>query len=293
MHHARTVDDGDMSHAPQVAAGWYQDPHDASHWRWWDGIQWTENTAPMQPAQQAVQVALVPTTVAPHVVSPVATATTTATTTTTDDPWAQPRYIVCQKIVALGSRYEMLLPSLATAGSDKPADGQLVGLVQRKKLALRERIWFRDAQERELFELVAPKVFNLTSKYELRTPDGATFAVLKKNVGLSFWRTSWKVLDGTGTREMATAQESSGVLAFCRRLGDFVPYLGIANLFPYQFTIRAGSGAPNAGAEIGSYRRRHGVRDRYDLDLRGDAGVTLDRRAALGLAIALDVLQNR
>lgn len=292
MRRARTVDGAGMSNAQHVAAGWYQDPDDASHWRWWDGIQWTGNTAPMQSASAAVQMA--PASAEPAVNPQLATAAMAQSAQpASDDPWAQPRYIVCQKIVALGSRYEMLLPSLDTASSDKPRDGHLVGIVQRKRMAIKERIWFRDAQERELFELVAPKVFNFTSRYELRTPDGTPFAVLKKRVGLSFWRTSWTVLDGTGTREIAVARESDGLLAFCRRLGDFVPYLGIANFFPYQFTICAGAGAPNAGAEIGSYRRRHGVRDRYDLDLRGDVGITFDRRAALGLAIALDVLQNR
>lgn len=41
------------------AAGWYQDPTDATHYRWWDGAAWTENRAPMQ--AEAAPVAAVPT----------------------------------------------------------------------------------------------------------------------------------------------------------------------------------------------------------------------------------------
>lgn len=43
-----------------IAAGWYADPSDPANWRWWDGVAWTDHTAPgahqeqqyQQPAQQ-------------------------------------------------------------------------------------------------------------------------------------------------------------------------------------------------------------------------------------------------
>ena len=30
--------------------GWHPDPHQPGLWRWWDGTQWTAQTAPMLPA---------------------------------------------------------------------------------------------------------------------------------------------------------------------------------------------------------------------------------------------------
>jgi uncharacterized protein YxjI len=200
--------------------------------------------------------------------------------------------VISQKIVALGSRYELQLPTPATAGSPKPEPGELIAFVQRKRVAIKERISFQDAREQEVFALVAPKVFNFTSRYELRTPDGQAFAYLKKNIGASFWRTSWKLLDAQ-EREVAFARETSGWHAFLRRFGGMLPFGFVADLLPYDFTITAGADAANAGDVLGTYVRRYGVRDRYDLDLGGDANITLDRRGALALAIALDVLQNR
>jgi uncharacterized protein YxjI len=259
-----------MSSAPQFAAGWYQDPSDASQWRWHDGTQWTQQTAPMQAPQAAVQVA--------------------TTTGSSDDPWRQPRYVISQKIVTIGSRYELQLPTPATANSDKPEPGQLVAFVQRKRIAIKEKITFMDASERELYTLVAPKFMTVTQKYELRTPDGATFAHLRKNVGL--FRSTWRLLDAQ-ERELAVATETSGVLAIGRRIAGFLPLGFVIDMIPYEFTVSAGADNGTPGAVLGTYQRRYGMRDRYDLDLRGDAGMSVDRRGMLALAIALDVLQNR
>lgn len=46
-----------MSHAPP---GWYPDPDDRTHRRWWDGIQWTSRTAPGEPATKDTAVSAYP-----------------------------------------------------------------------------------------------------------------------------------------------------------------------------------------------------------------------------------------
>lgn len=48
-----------MSESPQVPAGWYGDPHDATMLRYWDGAAWTEHTAPAvrQPSPTTVATA--------------------------------------------------------------------------------------------------------------------------------------------------------------------------------------------------------------------------------------------
>ncbi|MCW2950266.1 MAG: hypothetical protein JWN41_1279 [Thermoleophilia bacterium] len=53
-----------MSESAAIAANWYPDPSDGTQLRWWDGAQWTEHTAPAQPAEpdpaQAPQIAVDP-----------------------------------------------------------------------------------------------------------------------------------------------------------------------------------------------------------------------------------------
>ncbi len=40
--------------SPEIPAGWYADPQDATRWRWWDGQAWTDNfSAPTQPSTPA------------------------------------------------------------------------------------------------------------------------------------------------------------------------------------------------------------------------------------------------
>lgn len=50
---------------PAVAAAWFQDPHDATQWRWWDGTAWTEHVQPVVPIEQ--QGRATPTAAAPDV----------------------------------------------------------------------------------------------------------------------------------------------------------------------------------------------------------------------------------
>ncbi len=36
-----------MSDSAAIAAGWFLDPEDATHYRWWDGSAWTEHRSPV------------------------------------------------------------------------------------------------------------------------------------------------------------------------------------------------------------------------------------------------------
>jgi hypothetical protein len=56
-----------------VAQGWYADPWDAAHYRWWDGIAWTDHRQPMpvpEPVAQAVAPVAVVASAIPVVVAP-------------------------------------------------------------------------------------------------------------------------------------------------------------------------------------------------------------------------------
>jgi hypothetical protein len=103
-------------------------------------------------------------------------------------------------------------------------------------------------------------------------------------------------------REVAWLQERSQGLALWRRFIELVPYIGgyLGLLpIPYHFTIYEGEnyrgpGVPSQSTrQIGSYNRRLGFFDNYDLDMTGDAERIVDRRLCIAMAVALDALQQR
>jgi hypothetical protein len=75
--------------------------------------------------------------------------------------------------------------------------------------------------------------------------------------------------------------------AIVRRVIDVVPYGDFIPIV-FHFTIDTAD-----ARHLGDFTRAWGMRDRYTLDLSGDLALTLDRRLALALAIALDALQSR
>ena len=167
------------------------------------------------------------------------------------------------------------------------ANGAPLAFVRQKRLAIREDIrFFRDEGETdELFRIKARAVLELGGRYDVTTPDGERIGVLEKVFGRSLLRSTWRALDANET-EVAWAQERSLPIALLRRAIDFVPYGDFVPI-PFHFTISRGD------QQLGELRRLFGFRDRYELDLSGDADRSLDRRLAVAWAIALDALQSR
>ena len=198
------------------------------------------------------------------------------------DAWASDRFLVDQLVrpVANLSRVTPL------AAGETPA-GPPLAFVRQKRLALKEDIrFFADEDEREeLFRLKAQQVLDVRGRFDVTTPAGEPIGVLDKQFARSLLRSTWKVLDARGA-EIAVAEERSVPIAVLRRVIDFVPY---GELIPilFHFTIRAD------GRALGDLTRRWGIRDRYVLDLSGDAERVVDRRLGVALAIALDALQSR
>jgi hypothetical protein len=90
--------------------------------------------------------------------------------------------------------------------------------------------------------------------------------------------------------EIGWAQERSLVVALFRRLVGLVPIVGDFSDWlpiPYHFDYYIGE------QRIGGLQRILGVRDRYRLDVSGDADRTIDRRLVLALAVGMDALQAR
>jgi hypothetical protein len=162
--------------------------------------------------------------------------------------------------------------------------------VRQKRLKIREQIdfWTDESQSVPLLRLRARKVFEFRGMTDVLVPGGGVIGTLKKNFGRSLLRSSWTVLDPAGN-PVATARESSVLLAVLRRIWGALPYAGDIPFFlPFHFTIHA----PD-GRQIGRYTRVAAIRDRYVLDLSGDPQRVVDRRVAMAFTVALDALQDR
>ena len=162
-----------------------------------------------------------------------------------------------------------------------------VAFVRQKRMAIKEDIRFYadESQTDELFRIKARSVMELGGRYDVTTPAGERVGVLGKVFGKSLLRSTWSIMDAN-EQELAVAKERSQFWAIVRRVIDAVPYGDFIPIV-FHFTIDAGD------RHLGDLTRRLGVRDKYDLDLSGDAERAIDRRLAIALAIALDALQSR
>lgn len=176
---------------------------------------------------------------------------------------------------------------ISTLGPDRASAGEPVAFVRQKKLAIKEDIrFFADESETdELFRMKGRQVFDVRGRYDVTDPAGERIGSLEKVFGISLVRSTWRIY-GADEALVGTAQERSMPVALLRRAIDFVPYGEFVPVL-FQFTISVD------GREVGELRRPVGFRDRYILELGGDADRRLDRRVAIALAIALDALQSR
>jgi uncharacterized protein YxjI len=199
-----------------------------------------------------------------------------------DPRFAHDSFLVTQLVRPLVNLYEVhaLVP-----GTDAP--GELVAFVRQKRAAIKEDLRaFADSNEtEEVFRIKARRVLELGGRYDVTGPEGTLLGALEKRFKESLLRTRWRVLDPDGA-ELLFAEESSMAVAIGRRIKDLVPWGELLPL-PYHFTFT------RAGAEVGGLRRIYGLRDRYRLELSGDAERSLDRRLVIALAIGLDALQAR
>ena len=167
------------------------------------------------------------------------------------------------------------------------ARGIPVAFVRQKRMAIKEDIrFFKDENEtEELFRIKARSLMEFGGRYDVTTPAGEKIGVLGKVFGKSLLRSTWTILDAS-EQELAIAKERSQFWAIVRRVIDQVPYGDFIPIV-FHFTIDRGD------QHLGDFTRALGIRDKYTLDLSGDAERTIDRRLAIALGIALDALQSR
>lgn len=209
-----------------------------------------------------------------------------------DQRYQHDRFVVVQKLRPMVNRYEV---RTAADFNAKPAAGGLIALVQQKRMALKSKVTFYadEARTQPILELQGKNALDFGGGYPLHDHEtGQSLGLLKKRIGASmFVSSTWDVTDLAG-HLVATVTESNAALALLRRYVG-----GLVDMLPYAFTISAGTGAGAygvaPGTPLGTYTRRWGIRDTYDLDLAGDPARIIDRRLAVALTIALDAFEGR
>jgi uncharacterized protein YxjI len=199
------------------------------------------------------------------------------------DAFEYDRYLVDQLVRPMINLYRVT----PLAAGETPAGGP-IAFVRQKRMALKEDIGFYadEGETQLLFRIKARSMIDIGGRYDVTDAGGERIGVLEKVFGKSLLRSTWRVLDAAEA-EVAVAQERSVPMAILRRAIDFVPDVGGFIPIPYNFDILVG------GQVVGRMDRKFQLRDRYVLDLSGDAEKKLDRRLAIALAIGLDTLQNR
>jgi uncharacterized protein YxjI len=198
------------------------------------------------------------------------------------DRFAHDKFLVEQLVRPIVNLYRVT----PLAAGETPAGGP-VAFVRQKRMAIKEDIrFYADEDETdELFRIKARSVFDTGgARYDVAAADDTPIGVLHHQLK-SLIRSTWRLTDATD-QEVAIAQERSLPMAIARRVIDFVPY-GEWVPIPYNFDLLSD------GRTIGHLSRKFQLRDRYVLDVGGDAERRLDRRLAIALAVGLDTLQNR
>ena len=202
------------------------------------------------------------------------------------DPGRHDRFFLSQRFRAMINQYEV-----STMGADGKSAGEPLCFVEQKRMKLKEdlRAFTDDSKTAELFRIKAQQVWDPRAKYDVTDASGLQIGQLRKVFGKSLLRSTWQIYDAAG-EEVAWARERNLFVALLRRTIGLVPIIGeFLELLPipYHFDYFVGD------ERIGGLQRILGLRDRYELDVSGDAERRIDRRVAIALAVGLDALQAR
>jgi uncharacterized protein YxjI len=202
------------------------------------------------------------------------------------DPTQHHRFFLAQRFRPMVNQYEV-----STLGADERSAGDPVCFVEQKRMALKEdlRAFIDDSKTAEVFRIKAQQVWDPRARYDVTDAQGQHVGQLSKVFGKSLLRSTWRIWDTAGN-EIGWARERSLFVALFRRLVGLVPFIGgFADLLPipYHFDYFVQE------ERIGGLERILGVRDRYRLDVSGDARRRIDRRLVLALAVGMDALQAR
>ncbi|HEV7876333.1 MAG TPA: hypothetical protein VGP00_06635 [Nocardioides sp.] len=182
-----------------------------------------------------------------------------------------PTFFVKQRFAMMTNRYELY------AANPDGSFGQLMGLAEQKKLALKEQVTFYsdETRTRPVFAFKARRVMDLNAGYDITDEHGQPIGFFKKDFGASLLRSTFH-LEGPGYA--GTGQERSLLVAVVRRFTD-IPFL------PIHFDFVGTDGGP-----LMSVERQGSVRDKYTVQVPDQR---VDFRVAASVAVALDALMER
>jgi len=184
----------------------------------------------------------------------------------------QQRLLVRQKITAMVNRY------VVTTEAPGGGEGEFVALVQQKRLAMKEQVTFYADEDRKqpLFGFRARTVVDLGASYDVTAADGSPIGSFRKDFTRSLLRSTWHLEQELGAGLTAVGKERRLPVALARRVVD-LPFL-----FHFDFAV--------GDRTVMSVTKKLALRDRYLVTIEEPA---LDRRLAIAMAVALDVLQSR
>jgi uncharacterized protein YxjI len=182
-----------------------------------------------------------------------------------------PTFYVRQRFAMMTNRYEIY------AANPDGSSGQLMGLAEQKKMALKEQVTFYsdETRARPVFAFKARRVMDLNAGYDITDEQGQPLGFFRKDFGASLLRSTFH-LEGPGYA--GTGQERSMIVAIVRRFSD-IPFL------PIHFDFLGTEGQPLLGVE-----RQGSVRDKYTVHVPDQR---VDFRVAASVAVALDALMQR
>jgi uncharacterized protein YxjI len=187
---------------------------------------------------------------------------------------------------------------VSTPADDRFTPGEVLAFCRQKAFALKEDLRFHPTETSDavLFRIKARRTIDIGGRYNVTDAEDVTIGALERRARQSLFRTTWGILDAQGT-ELAYVQERSVAAAVFRRIQNvlqFIPIIGwaadvVLDLIPipYHFDIW------RDGERIGHQTRKHGIRDRYRLEITGDPERRIDRRLVIAMGVALDALQSR
>jgi hypothetical protein len=182
-----------------------------------------------------------------------------------------PAFYVKQRFAMMTNRYELY------AANPDGSFGQLMGLAEQKKMALKEQVTFYsdETRVRPVFAFKARRVMDLNAGYDITDEQGQQIGFFRKDFGASLLRSTFHV-EGPGFA--GTGQERSMLVALVRRFSD-IPFL------PIHFDFLDTEGRPLLSVE-----RQGSVRDKYTVHVPDQR---VDFRVAASVAVALDALMQR
>jgi hypothetical protein len=193
------------------------------------------------------------------------------------DPNLHDRFFLSQRYDPTANQYD-----ISTLGIDGKSAGEPVCFVHQARMKLREdlRAVTYDSQAVELFRIHEQLLWHFHAKYDVTDSGGRYLGELRRVFGKALLRNGWHIYDASGNH-VASARERSATRSL---LGRFVTgVLPVSHHFDYFIGEQ----------RIGTLERIPGMRDRYRLDVSGDAGRQIDRRMVLALAVGMEALHER